>query len=187
MNKKLIYVLLAFVLVAVIAFAACHRGEDPSGDPNQDPNKDILDLCDSISDAKSATQVITVKNGGDELAKETLNYDFVTGKVTIERKTLNDSSADELYTTTTETKDITGKPTVKLTRTLLNDVTETATTLKATVKSANLNEVFGIQSNEVQGDSKVELVSQGNYIVSITVTYTSVNGNAVEIVTTYVY
>ena len=191
MNKKLIYVLLAFMLVAVIAFAACHRGEDPSNDPNQDPNQnpsqDILALCESISDAKSATQVITVKNGSDELAKETRNYDFVAGKVTIERKTLNSSDADELYTTTTETKDITGKATVKLTKDLLNDVTETSTTLKAKVQGANLNGVFGVQSSDVQGDARIELVAQGSHIVSITVSYTSANGNAVQVVTTYVY
>ena len=176
MNKKLIFAILTVLIVVAIFCSACKHHE-----------KDILELCESISEAKSATQVITVKNGGDELAKETLNYNFVTGKVNIERKTLNDSSADELYTTETETKEITGKPTVKLTRDLLSDVTETETNLKATVKGANLNEVFGIQSNDVQGDVKIELVAQGEHIVSITVSYTSASGNVVEIVTTYVY
>ena len=180
MNKKLIFAVLTVLIVVALMCSACARND-------QDDNKDILGLCERISDAKNATQVITVKNGSDELAKETRNYDFVAGKVTIERKTLNSSDADELYTTTTETKDITGKPTVKLTKDLLKDVTETSTTLKAKVQGANLNGVFGVQSSDVQGDANLELTARGGHIVSITVTYTSANGNAVQIVTTYVY
>ena len=180
MNKKLIFAVLTVLIIVALLCSACVPND-------QDDDQDILALCENISDAKSATQVITVKSGSDELAKETRNYDFVAGKVTIERKTLNDSSADELYTTTTETKDISGKATVKLTKDLLKDVTETATTLKATVSNANLNEAFGIASSDVQGDAKVEFTAQGNHIVSITVSYTSANGNAVQIVTTYVY
>ena len=178
MKKKLIFAVLTVLIIVALLCSACVRKGKNSG---------ILSFCDSISDAKSATQVITVKDSGNELAKETRNYNFVTGKVSIERKTLNDSSSDELYTTETETKDITGTPTVKLTRDLLNDITETEISLKATVKGANLIEVFGIQSNDVQGDVKIELVAQGEHIVSITVNYTSASGNAVEIVTTYVY
>ena len=178
MKKKLIFVALAALIVVALLCSACN----PKGE-----NSNILDLCKDISDAKSATQVITVNSGSDELAKETRSYDFVTGKVNIERKTLNDSSADELYTTTTETKDITDKPTVKLTKDLLSDVTETATTLKATVSNANLNQAFGIASSDVQDNANLELVANNGHIVSITVSYTSTNGNTVQIVTTYVY
>ena len=180
MNKKLIFAVLTVLIVVVLMCSACVIS-------GQDDNKDILDLCERISGAKSATQVITVKNGDDELANETRNYDFVVGKVTIERKTLNSSDADELYTTTTESKDITGKATVKLTKDLLKDVTETSTKLKAKVQGSNLNSVFGVQSSDVQGDANLELTAQGGYIVSIVVSYTSANGNAVQVVTTYVY
>ena len=180
MNKKLIFAVLTVLIIVALMCSACVPDD-------QDNNKDILDLCESISDAKSATQVITVNGGLGELAKEMRNYDFVAGKVIIERKTLNDSSADELYTTTTETKDITGKPTVKLTKDMLLDVTETSTTLKAKVQGTNLNGVFGVQSSDVQGDANLDLTAQGGHIVLITVTYTSTNGNAVKIVTTYVY
>ena len=176
MKKKLVFALLTALIVVAFLCCACAK-QEPS----------VLDYCDSISDAKSATQVITVKSGSDELAKETLNYNFVTGKVSIECKTLNSSDEDELYSVETEIKDITGKATVKLTKDLLRDVTETATTLKATVANANLNEVFGIFSTDVQGDASVELVAQNSHIVSITVSYTSNNGNAVQIVTSYVY
>ena len=206
MKKKLIVTLFAVLLVvalATVCFACSPAGDDndsnngqnngqnnnPNDDQNnsQNNNQDILSLCDGLSDAKSATQVITVKKGGNEIAKETLGYNFVTGKVSIERKTLNTSDADELYSTETETKDITGGPTAKLTKDLLKDVTETATTLNAKVANANISEVFNIQSSDVTGDAKVELTAQNNRIVSITATYTSSNGNAVEIVTTYVY
>ena len=179
MKKKLVFALLATLIVVVLLCAACT--------PSEQQNQNILELCSGISDAKSATQVITVKRGSDELAKETRNYNFVTGKVSIERKTLNDSSADELYTTETETKDITGKPTVNLTKDLLTDVAEKGSSLKATVKNAKLNETFGIDSSDVNGDAKIELVAENGHIVSITVSYTSSNGNAVQIVTTYVY
>ena len=187
MKKRLIFVLLAILLVAVMAFAACKRDEDPNNNPNNNPDKTILDLYGDIKNAKNATQTITIKNGTVEIAIETLNYNFETGKVEITRKTLNTSDADELYTTTTETKDITGNATAKLTKNLLSDVTETATTLKATVANANLNEVFGILPSDVQGDAKIELVAQNSHIVSIAVSYTSNNGNAVQIVTSYVY
>ena len=175
MKKKLIFAVFAVLIAVTLLCSACAR------------KKNILSYCDSISDAKSATQVITVKNGDSELAKETFSYNFVTGKVSIERKTLNSSDADELYTTTTETKDITGGPTVNITRALLTDVTEEKTVLKARVSRANLDEMFGIQSSNVQGDARIEIVAEGEHIVSITVTYTSANGNAVRIVTDYVY
>ena len=199
MKKRVIFVLLAILLVAVMmAFAACAPKEKPNPNPNPSPNpnpnpnpepttKTILDLYGDVNKAKSATQIITIKNGTFEIAVETLNYNFETGKVTIERKVLNSSDADELYTTTTETKDITGNATAKLTKDLLKDVTETETKLTAKVANANLNAVFGIESTDVQGDASIELVAQGSHIVSITVSYTSSNGNAVEIVTTYVY
>ena len=186
MKKRLIYVLIAILLVAVMAFAACKRGEDPNNNPNNS-DKTILDLYGDVKNAKSATQTITIKNGTVEIAIETLNYNFATGKVEITRKTLNTSDADELYTTTTETKDITDNATAKLTKNLLSDVKETDTTLKATVANAHLNEVFGILSSDVQGDAGIELVAKDSRIVSITVNYTSSNGNAVQIVTTYVY
>ena len=173
MNKKLIFAVLTVLIVALIC-SACAK---PT----------VLDCCDRIPDAKSATQVITVNSELGEIAKETRNYDFVAGKVTIERKTLNSSDADELYTTTTESKDITGKATVKLTKDMLKDVTETSTTLKAKVQGANLNGVFGVQSSDVQGDATLELTAQSGYIVSIVVSYISANGNAVQVVTTYVY
>ena len=188
MKKRLIFVLIPILLVAVVAFAACYQGENPNNDPNnQTQDKSVLDLYGDVKNAKNATQIITIKNGAVEIVVETLNYNFETGKVSIERKMLNSSDADELYTTTTETKDITGNATAKLTKNLLSDVTETATTLTATVKSANLNEVFGISASDVQGDARIELVAQNSHIVSITVSYTSANGNAVQIVTTYVY
>ena len=176
MKKKLAFTLFTALIVVALLCCACAKKE-PS----------ILDYCDSISDAKSATQVITVKSGSDEIAKETLNYNFVTGKVSIERKTLNSSDADELYSIEMEIKDITNKATVKLTKDLLKDVTETATTLKATVSNANLNEVFGIASSDVVGDAKVEISAQDKQIVSIMVSYTSTNGNAIQVVTNYVY
>ena len=179
MNKKLIYVLLALALVAVVAFVACDKD-------NQDET-DILALYDNVKDAKTALQTITIKNGSDEIAVETLNYNFETNKVTIERKTLNDSSADELYTTTTEVKDITGRNTAKISSDNLKDVTTTETTLTAKVANAKLNEVFGINSGDVNGDATVTLVSDGSHITKITVTYTSANGNSVEMVTTYAY
>ena len=176
MKKKLIFAAVTVLIAVALLCSACAK-----------PMPKVLDCCDRISEAKSATQVITVNNELGELAKETRNYDFVAGKVTIERKTLNDSDADELYTTTTESKDITEKATVKSTKDLLKDVTETSTTLKAKVQGANLNGVFGVQSSDVQGDANLELVAQGKHIVSITVSYTSSSGNAVQIVTTYVY
>ena len=179
MKKKIIFAVFAVLLAVALMCSAC----SPSGQNG----KKILDLYDSISDAVSATQVISVKKGGDEIAKETLSYNFVTGKVSIERKTLNTSDADELYSTETETKDITGDSIAKLTKDLLNDITATRTTLKATVKNANLNQVFGIQPSDVTGDAKIELVANDTHIVSITVSYTSANGNAVEIATIYVY
>ena len=175
MKKKILFAVFTVLIVVALTCTACaNKGS-------------VLDFCDGVSDAKSATQVITVKSGSDELAKETRNYNFVTGKVDIERKTLNSSDADQLYSTETETRDITDKPTVKLTSAVLTDVTETATTLKATVSSAHLNEVFGIQASDVQGNASVELVAEGAHIAKITVSYTSANGNKVEIVTTYVY
>lgn len=175
MNKKLIFALLAVMLVAVVAFAACAT------------KTDILSLYDNVKNAKSATQTITVKNGSDEIAKETLSYNFDTNKVTIERKTLNNSGATEMYTTTTETKDITERNTAKLTADMLKDVTTTEKTLTAKVANANLKSVFGIEATSVNGDATVELVAEGEHIAKITVTYTSTNGNAVEIVTTYTY
>ena len=188
MKKSLIFVLMAILLVAVVVFAACNRDRKPNDDPdNQTQDKTILELYGDVKNAKNATQTITIKNGAVEIAIETFNYNFETGKVEITRKTLNTSDADELYTTTTETKDISGNATAKLTKNLLSDVTETATTLKATVANANLNEVFGILPSDVQGDAKIELVAQNSHIVSITVNYTSSNGNAVQIVTNYVY
>ena len=176
MKKKSIFAVFTVLIVVVLLCSACVK-----------PKSSILHYCDRISDAKNATQVITVKSGSDELSKETRSYDFVTGIVSIERKTLNDSNADELYTTTTETKDIDGNATAKFTKDLLSDVTETATTLKATVSNANLNEVFGIASSDVVGDAKVEISAQDKQIVSIMVSYTSSSGNKVEILTTYVY
>ena len=187
MKKKLIFVLLVILIVAMMAFTACNRNRKPNNNDDQTQDKTILDLYGDVKNAKNATQTITIKNGAVEIAIETLNYDFATGKVEITRKTLNTSDADELYTTTTETKDITGNTTAKLTRNLLSDVTETATTLKATVTNAHLNEVFGISASDVQGDARLELVAQGSHIVSITVSYTSSTGNTVAIVTTYVY
>ena len=176
MKKKLVFALFTALIVVALLCCACAK-QEPS----------VLDYCDIISDAKSATQVITVKSGSDELAKETLNYNFVTGKVSIERKTLNSSDADELYSIKTEIKDIAGKATVKLTKDMLRDVTETDTTLKATVLNAKLNEMFGIQASDVQGNANLELVAKNEHIVSITVSYTSTNGNAIQIVTNYVY
>ena len=181
MNKKLIIALFAVAVVAVLAFAAC--APDIPGETPQD----VLSLYDGVKNAKSATQVITVKNGTDEVAKETLNYNFETNKVEITRKTLNGSDASELYTTTTETKDITGRNTAKLTASLLKDVNKTETTLTAKVANANLNEVFGIAATSVSGDATVTLVAESSHITKITVSYTSANGNAVEIVTTYAY
>ena len=194
MNKKLMYVLMAILLVAVVAFAACNRGgtdndPDKDQDQNQDQTQDksILDLYDDVKNAKKATQTITIKKGADEIAVEKLSYNFETGKVTIERKMLNSSDADELYTTTTETKDIEGRNTANLTAANLKDVTETQTKLTAKVANANLNTVFGIASTDVKGDAVLELVAQGSHIVSITVTYTDSADNAVQIVTNYVY
>ena len=194
MNKKIIYAVLIILLVVAAVICACAPKEDPNPDPDPNPNpnpnpttKTILDLYGDVNKAKSATQIITIKNGAFEIAIETLNYNFETGKVTIERKVLNSSDADELYTTTTETKDIQGRNTAKITAANLNDVTETETKLTAKVANANLNAVFGIASTDVQGDARIELVAQGSHIVSITVSYTSSNGNAVQIVTSYVY
>ena len=186
MKKGLIFVLLVILLVAAVTFAACDQNETPN-DPNKDQDKTVLDLYDGVKSAKNATQTITIKNGAAEIVIETLSYNFETGKVNIERKMLNSSDADELYTTTTETKDITGNATANLTRNLLSDVTETATKLTAKVANANLNAVFGIASTDVQGDATIELVAEGTHIAKITVSYTSANGNAVQIVTTYVY
>ena len=178
MKKSLVFVLIAILLVAAVAFAACRRGES---------DKTILDLYGDVKNAKNATQTITIKNGATEIVVETLNYNFETGKVTIERKTLNTSDADELYTTTTETKQITGNATAKLTKELLKDITEKDNVLTATVSNAHINEVFGVSASDVQGDARIELVAQDSHIVSITVNYTSANGNTVAIVTTYVY
>lgn len=178
MKKKLIFAVVITLIVVALLCSACN----PKGQ-----NSNILDLCKDISNAKSATQVITVKSGSDEIAKETRSYNFVTNKVNIERKTLNSSNEDQLYTTETETKDISSKPSVSLTKDLLTAVTETATTLKATVSNDNINQVFGIDSSNVQGNADLELVADNGHIVSITVSYISANGNTVQIVTNYVY
>ena len=212
MNKKIILAVLTVLLVVAVVLCACAPQVNPNPDPDPNPNpnpdpkptpdpnpnpnpnpdpgpttKTILDLYGDVNKAKSATQTITIKNGAFEIAIETLNYNYETGKVTIERKTLNSSDADELYTTTTETKDIEGRNSANLTAANLKDVTETETKLTAKVANANLNAVFGIASTDVQGDASLELVAEGSYIVSIKINYVSANGNTVQIVTAYVY
>ena len=180
MNKKIILAVFAVLIVLSVALCACTPKENP-------PSTTILDLYDDVNNAKSATQVITVKNGTAEIAIETFAYNYETGKVNIERKTLNSSDADELYTTTTETKNIEGRNTAKLTAANLKDVTENETTLTAKVANDKLNTVFGIAATDVIGDATVKIVREGEHIVSLTVNYTSANGNTVEIVTNYVY
>ncbi len=175
MNKKLLLALAILLAVTVCCFAAC---KDSS----------VLQMYQGVKDANNVVQKITIKNGDAILVEETLTYNFASGKLTIERKTLNDSSAEEAFTTTTETKDISrGDGIAKLDASTLSAVTDNGSSLRGTVVNNKLQTAFGIESAKVNGDAAVEMLAQDGNVIKLTVNYTSSNGNAVTIETTYAY
>lgn len=175
MNKKLLLVLAVLLAVTVCCFAACKDSA-------------VLQMYQGVKDANNVVQKITVKNGEATVAEETLTYNFASGKLTIETKILNDSSAAEAFTETTETKDITrGEGIAKLDADTLSAVTDNGSSLKGTVVNNKLQTAFGIESSKVTGDAAVEMLAQDGKVIKLTVNYTSSNGSAVAIETTYAY
>ena len=175
MNKKLLLTVAVLLAAVLCCFAACKDAT-------------VMQMYQGVKDADNVVQKITIKNGDVTLAEETLTYNFASGKLTVTKKTLNDSSAGEAYTTTNETKDITrGDGIAKLDAETLSAVTDNGSSLKATVVNAKLQQAFGIESAKVTGDAAVEMLADGGKVTKLTVTYTSVSGNAVTIETTYAY
>ena len=174
MNKKILAVL-AVLLVSVCALCACK-------------GLTVLDKYEGVKDAKTVVQVIEVTNGGAEFAKETLTYNFASGKVTIEKKVLNDSSASEAFTTTTETKDITrGEGIVNLKGLTMSGVVTTDDTFRGEVANADLKTAFGVDGAKVKGGATVELLADGDKVVKMIVSYVSSNDNNVVITSTFTY
>lgn len=176
MNKK-IFATVAILLVAVLAlagFAACD-------------NLGIFAAYNKISEATKATQTISVKNGEMEIASANLTYDFTAKTLTGERKTPNDLSAAEMWTTETVNETLSGPATPKLSKDDVKDLTDEL--IHATCKVANdaVKNVFGVDATDVKGDVSLELTSNGTNLTKMVVTYTNVNDNLVTITTTFAY
>lgn len=174
MNKKVLCVV-AVLMVALFALCAC---KTPT----------VLDNYESVKDAKNIVQTITVTNGSTEVAKQTSTFNMASGKVTVEKKVLNDVSAEEQFTTTTETRDFTKSEAVaKLSGLTMSDVVTTDSSFKGTVANADLKTAFGIEVSSVNGGAAVELLAEDGKVVKMTVSYTSSNGNSVVIVSAFTY
>lgn len=176
MNKK-IFAIVAMLLVAVFAvtvLTACNGNK-------------VFDTYNNIGNAKSANQTISVKNGDMEVASATLNYDFAAKTLTGERKTLNDLSKDETWSTETVNETLSGGAVAKLSKDNVKDLLEVDN--KATCKVANdaIKNVFGVNAADVKGDVSLELTADGTNLTKLVVTYTSVNDNLVTITTTFAY
>lgn len=174
MNKKIL-ITVAVLIVALVALCSC---KGPS----------LLDSYDGVKDAKTIVQTITLTNGAAEVAKQTSTFNMASGKVTVEKKVLNDVSAAEKFTTTTETKDFTKSDAVANLKGLtMTAVVETENSFKGTVANADLKTAFGIETTSVKGDATVELTAKDGKVTEMKVSYTSANNNAVVITTTFAY
>ena len=176
MNKKIIAVI-ATLLVTVLAltvFVACNA-------------VDPLEAYNKIGNAKTAVQSISVKNGNMEIAKSVLNYDFAAKTLVGERKTMNDLSADEAWTTVAISETLEGGATAKLSRDTVKDLLIDLNTATCKVANENLNDVFGVNAADVNGDVSLELTSDGFNLTKLVVNYTSVHGNSVTITTQFYY
>lgn len=176
MNKKLlITVAVAVLLVAIVALSACKGAS-------------VLDAYDGVKEAKTVVQTITITSGSTEVAKQTSTYNMESGKATIEKKILNDVSANEQYSTTSETKSFTKCDAVaKLKGLTMSAVVESENSFKGTVANADLKTAFGIESSSVKGDATVELSAKDGKVTEMKVSYTSSNNNSVVILTTFAY
>ena len=174
MNKKIL-ITVAVLIVALFALCSCKATS-------------LLDAYDTVKNAKTVVQTITVTNGTAEVAKQTSTFDMASGKANVEKKVLNDVSADEKYTTTTETKDFTKSEAVANLKGLtMTAVVETETSFKGSVANADIKTAFGIEVTSVKGDATVELTVKDGNVTEMKVTYTSSNDNAVVITTTFAY
>lgn len=175
MNKKIL-IAVALLLVALFALCSCKS------------SKTVIEMYEDVKDAKGIVQTIVIADGSAEVASEKRTYNMTSCKVEIERKQPAPLTSSEPYVTATETKDFVKADAVaKLHGLTMTGVVTTDTTFKGAVANADVKTAFGVDGASVKGDVTVELTADGGKIVKMVVTYTSANGNAVTITSTFTY
>lgn len=172
MKNRKIFLAIAVLLVAIMALCAC--GENQFA-------KTVLDAYANVKTAKTINQTIKVVKGSEELATEQLSYNLETGKVTYTKTPLNGEAASGEKSFDKDSL------AANLQLDSFNDVQEDAENGKLVCKmnAERAKTLYGLDG--VSGDVAFTFVMNNGKLGSLTVAYTTANGNGVTISTVYAY
>ena len=176
-KKFILAIAVCMLILTFFALAACDNS------PEEGIIKSFNDVGKKLS---GVSQTIEVKSGGMLIASEQISYDLSAGKATITKKVMNDLSADEAWTTTTETVNKAAKFDYNLSVEDFSkvEVNEAGTILKGTLNADAVSKL-GVNLIGISAVS-LEINVDGSNVVNLTVlSYTSANGNTVTISTSY--
>ncbi len=183
MKNKLGLITLSVASVFSLTLASCGSDND---------NKKILNAFNKAAIvAKTLEQDITISNKNMVVATENVVINFETNKKTTTSKVANDLTAETPWTETTNTVDFDGKKTkLSLKENMFSYLDLKGTTLNGLVANDLVLKVFGISSDIIDGDVKIEFTVSSLTdikVESVELNYVSTNGNDIEIVCTYSY
>lgn len=183
MKNKLGLITLSVASLFSLTLASCGSNNN---------NKKILDAFNKVvTVAKTLEQDITISNKNMVVATENVVINFENNKKTTTSKVANDLTAETPWTETTNTVDFDSKKAkLSLKENMFSSLDLAETTLKGVVSNDSVLKVFGISSDVIDGDVKIEFTVSSLTdikVETVELNYVSINGNDVEIVCTYSY
>ena len=183
MSKKFRILLAVMAMaLAVIALSACNALGQLT------PLEQMQQKYGEIVSAKEIVQEITIMQGNmlqyeseKTFTRVGAGYRGTGYNVTGTERILNDTNSDKLYTEKAVHYELTTAknvaPTLKLSESYFEDgYTISATSLAATVKQANIKDVFTLTDSDLTAPTdnlRLELSAPGSQLSTVTITYTS--------------
>lgn len=174
---KKLFVVLAVVAVLALAFAGC--------EPQQ---LDVInDALQQVAQARRIQTVTSVSDGELLIAQTQKTYVKTESGITLTTvtKTLNTLPADEQYSVTTTTENLSGGfEAITLSEENFSALTVKNNALSATLTQAGALAQFNV---ETAADAKLGIATANGRASEITISYAALSGNSVEISVTIHY
>ena len=174
---KKLFVVLAVVAVLALAFAGC--------EPQQ---LDVInDALQQVAQAQRIQTITSVSDGELLIAQTQKTYVKTESGITLTTvtKTLNTLPADEQYSVTTTTENLSGGfEAITLSEENFSALTVKNNALSATLTQAGALAQFNV---ETAADAKLGIATTNGRASEITISYVALSGNSVEINVTIHY